>query len=156
MKYLFIISLMFVFVAGCTKMEEKKSNTSGNMNPQENTTQKQMPNNMGNPHEQGMQQKQTEIDPKIAELSKDAFDFEKTYESNKSAGNKKKLIEKHLAAGNSMMPGGDMSHMNKQMFRDALKHFRRVLELEPDNKEAKDGKLQIEDMYNAIGMPIPQ
>jgi hypothetical protein len=36
-----------------------------------------------------------------------------------------------------------------------LKKYRRVLELDPGNTEASENKKQIEDIYQSMGMPIP-
>jgi hypothetical protein len=43
----------------------------------------------------------------------------------------------------------------KKKYKPALKRYRRVLELDPSNKEAADNKKQIEDIYQSMGMPIP-
>ena len=37
-----------------------------------------------------------------------------------------------------------------------LKHFKRVLELEPDNADAKAGREEIVQMYEMIGVPLPE
>ena len=43
----------------------------------------------------------------------------------------------------------------KKKYRPALRRYRRVLELDPSNKEAAANKKQIEDIYESMGMPIP-
>jgi hypothetical protein len=44
---------------------------------------------------------------------------------------------------------------SKKKYRPALARYRRVLELDPSNKEAKENKEQIEEIYESMGMPIP-
>jgi hypothetical protein len=43
----------------------------------------------------------------------------------------------------------------KKKYRPALQRYRKVLELDPSNKEAKENKQQIEDIYKSMGMPVP-
>ena len=40
--------------------------------------------------------------------------------------------------------------------RPALKYYREVLKADPKNEEALKNKKQIEDIYESMGMPIPQ
>lgn len=161
MKKLLFIALAGMIIAGCSKMEEKKPGSETKNNVQ---NENEMPNPHGdmtgmdnmNSDELGKMDMQTESgkDPKAGEISKTAFDFEKSYEKDKSAGNKKLLIEKHMAAGNYLMFEANVPP--KEKYGPALKHFRRVLELEPGNAEADRNKKQIEEIYEMMGRPIPQ
>lgn len=152
-----ILSLSALIFFGCSKMEEKKSGSE--TGPQSN--QQMPPVNKNNPHsDQQMDNNNMqpqEIDKKSLELSDAANNFEKEYEKNKSEKNKSELIKKHLEAGKSLFPTeGEPHSMNKEVFRKAYKHYKRVLELDPNNKDAALGKKKIEDMYSLIGMPVPE
>ncbi len=153
MKYLTLLTIILVFIAGCSKMEEKKE-TTGN---------KTMPpvtkDGMNNPHSDmpGMQNNSdSKGNEQALKLSQEAFEFEKIYEKNKDEKTKKQLIEKHLAAAKELSPSTNPEHMNKETIRTSLKHFKRVLELEPDNADAKAGKEEIVQMYEMIGVPLPE
>jgi hypothetical protein len=43
----------------------------------------------------------------------------------------------------------------KKKYKPALKHYRRILELDPSNAEAQRNKTQIEEIYTSMGRPIP-
>ena len=138
---LLTVILTIATLGGCSKMEEKKTNSS--------TTQQQMPQM---PPDHGKMQTNDEA----MKLSQEALDFEKVYEKDKSAKNKEELIKKNLAAGLALSPKQDMGHMNKESIRLALKHLRRVMQLDPNNKDASDELKSIEDMYKQIGRPLPE
>ncbi len=151
-----LILISFLF-AGCSKMEEKKLT--------DNKTQQNQNTTPGNPHgnmSQDNQQKtdntdmasEDASDPQAEKLSKEAFDFESVYSKNKTDENKKLLAEKHLDAGNYLMFKANLNP--KKKYGPALKHYNRVLDLEPDNNEAKANKKQIEDIYEMMGRPIPK
>lgn len=120
-------------------MEEKKSSSQTSQQQQTG----QMPQAQA-PNEDAMK------------LSKEAFEFDKVYEKDKSQKNKQELIKKHLEAGLKLSPNQDMSHMNKESIRLSYKHLKRVLEIDPNNKDAQDAKQMIEDMYKQIGKPVPE
>ena len=156
MKKLVLIAVMALLVAGCSKMEEKKPGSEKNMS--------QDKENMQNPHGNmpgGDQTNQsnmdsapeTATDPKADELSKGAYDFEANYKKDNGDAVKKQLIEKHMTAGNYLMFEANLSP--KKKYKPALKHYRRVLELDPSNAEAQRNKAQIEEIYTSMGRPIP-
>ena len=58
-----------------------------------------------------------------------------------------------MAAANYLMFEANLSP--KKKYRPALRRYRRVLELDPKNKEAQVNKKQLEDIYQSMGMPIP-
>jgi len=158
MKYTLILILSVFLFAGCTKTEQKK----GSGETSQNNTQTD-PGNKGpmtNPHTTGDKtQDNTDAAPENAtdqaadKLSKEAFDFEATYKKDNSEKNKLSLIEKHLNAGNYLMFKANLNP--KKKYAPALKHYRRVLELDPKNIEAAQNKKQIEDIYEMMGRPIP-
>jgi hypothetical protein len=160
MKKILTLLISLLFIAGCTKMEDKKSsNTDKTTMP--NTEQKKDPHT-------GMNMQQTPKDStpdmdnapsgtkdaKAEELSKTAFDFDKVYEKNKNDDNKKKYIDKHLAAGLYLTYEANLNP--KEKYGPALKHFRKVLEVDPQNQEAMQNKQQIEDIYTSMGRQIPE
>ena len=96
----------------------------------------------------------TEGDDKLAEnLTKAADDADAKYQKSKSDEDKKAAVEKQMEAANYLMFQADLPP--KQKYRPALKRYRRVLELDPGNKEAAANKQQIEDIYKSMGMEIP-
>jgi hypothetical protein len=159
MKITLILFFTALLFTGCSKMEEKKQNQPETKQPIEN---------MKNPHTQGdmkdgsQNQKgdmtdmtpESSVDEKADKLIKEANDFENIYKSKNSDENKKLLLEKHMAAGNYLMFQADLNP--KKKYGPALKHFNRVLELDSKNQEAMNNKLQIEDIYQSMGRPIPK
>ncbi|MBN1633822.1 MAG: hypothetical protein JW917_06630 [Ignavibacteria bacterium] len=146
MKRILVLLFSATVIAGCDRMEEKK--TTGN---QENQNTKQIPSDT-----KGNMNSTAGTDSVALKLSQDAYEFEKVYEKNKTAADKQELIRKHLSAGNAFSPDGNVHHMNRESFRTSLKHYRRVLELDPLNNAAKEGKELIEGMYKQIGLPVPE
>lgn len=67
---------------------------------------------------------------------------------------KKELAEATYQVGHTMMLNPELPPRVK--YRGALKHFRRVLELDPKHAKAAEEKKTIEDIYQSMGMPIPQ
>lgn len=149
MKRLLILFFSAFILAGCSKMEEKKT-----PNTQEQQNTKKTPTDMKDPHSN--MSSTTGLDSAALKISQVAYDFEKVYEKNKTNENKQELIKKHLAAGNAFSPDGNMQHMSRESFRTSLKHYKRVLELDPENSEAKKGRETIEAMYKQIGLPVPE
>jgi len=163
MRKLLLLTLFAALIAGCSKMEEKKPG----MDNSKNTTQNQQGNNQ-DPHSQmppnhpdisqNTQGNMTDAagddakDPKADELSKGAYDFENSFKKDNNL--KKELIQKHMTAGNYLMFEANLSP--KKKYKPALKHYRRVLELDPSNSEAQRNKAQIEEIYTSMGRPIPQ
>jgi hypothetical protein len=154
MKKLLLLTLFVALLAGCSKMEEKKSTT-------ENKTMPPVKPGTENPHqtEQGdMKGNQTDMagddaqDSKAEELSKGAYDFENNYKKDNNL--KKDLVSKHMTAGNYLMFEANLSP--KKKYKPALKHYRRVLELDPSNAEAQRNKTQIEEIYTSMGREIPK
>ena len=139
MKKVILLLFALALFSGCTKMEEKKSSSQTSQQQQTG----QMPQAQA-PNEDAMK------------LSKEAFEFDKVYEKDKSQKNKQELIKRHLEAGLILSPNQDMSHMNKESIRLSYKHLKRVLEIDPNNKDAQDAKQMIEDMYKQIGKPVPE
>ncbi len=92
-------------------------------------------------------------DPKADQLIKDADDADSKYEKTKSDADKKNCILKQMTAANYLMYEANLSP--KKKYKPALKRYNRVLELDPNNTEAKDNKKQIEDIYQSMGKPIP-
>jgi len=149
MKRLLVLFFSAAIIAGCAKMEDKKTSDT-----QEQQNTKKTPSDMKDPHSN--MSSTTGTDSAALKISQDAYEFEKIYEKNKTEANKKELIKKHLAAGNAFSPDGNMQHMGRESFRTSLKHYKRVLELDPENAEAKEGKETIEAMYKQIGLPVPE
>jgi hypothetical protein len=92
-------------------------------------------------------------DPKADELSKIADDADAKYQKSKSDADKSECIKKQLTAANYLMFEANLSP--KKKYKPALQRYRRVLELDPGNAEAKENKNQIEEIYQSMGMPIP-
>lgn len=65
------------------------------------------------------------------------------------------LRDTHLHYGTWLMYHAEMIHMTERMPM-ALSHFRRVLELDPQNRQAQANIRQIEDIYRSMNREIPQ
>lgn len=158
MKKLLLLTLFVALLAGCSKMEDKKSTTEnktmppvkpGTENPHQNMNQTEQGDMKGNQTDMAGEDAQ---DKKAEEFSKSAYDFETNYKKDNSL--KKDLIAKHMAAGNYLMFEANLSP--KKKYKPALKHYRRVLELDPSNAEAQRNKTQIEEIYTSMGREIPK
>jgi tetratricopeptide (TPR) repeat protein len=75
-------------------------------------------------------------------------------ESGKASEKKAELIKAYMEFANYMTFSAPLPPAIK--YRPALKAYRRVLELEPMHAEAQKNKAQIEEIYKAMGRPIPQ
>ncbi|MCH8556845.1 MAG: hypothetical protein LAT84_03435 [Balneolia bacterium] len=60
----------------------------------------------------------------------------------------------HLHYGNWLMYQAETIHMTERMPM-ALAHFRRVLQLDPNNRQAQANIQQIEEIYESLGREIP-
>jgi hypothetical protein len=160
LKKFIILSLFIVFalftLSSCTK-EVPKELLKSNEDNKKQFSEQQMPND--SIHKNLMKNNdqtdsKTEGDDKLAEeLTKEADAADAKYEKSKSDADKKAAVEKQMEAANYLMFQADLPP--KQKYRPALKRYRRVLELDPANKEAAANKKQIEDIYESMGMPIP-
>lgn len=65
------------------------------------------------------------------------------------------LRDTHLHYGTWLMYHAETIHMTERMPM-ALAHFRRVLELDPQNRQAQANIRQIEDIYRSMNRDIPQ
>jgi hypothetical protein len=157
--YISFITLIVITMSSCTKEVPKDLQTQ---NQTQQKTQidpsKQMPNdsihrNLKPDSEQTTQNDTSKGDPKAEKMTKEADDADAKFQKSKSDADKKTAIEKQLAAANYLMFGADLSP--KKKYRPALKRYNRVLELDPTNEEAKQNKLQIEDIYKSMGVPVP-
>jgi tetratricopeptide (TPR) repeat protein len=82
-------------------------------------------------------------------------DLDAAYQKNpKSAEYKKALANAHFANGNFMMNNANMPPMRK--YPGALRAFRKTVELDPTNTQAKTHIKTIEDIYKSMGRPVPQ
>ena len=161
LKKTFILGLFVVFAAfifsSCTKEvpkdllksnEENKTPISQQQMPDDSIHRNLMKNNDMNSNSS------SEDDEKLVEtLTKEADDADAKYEKTKSEADKKAAIERQMEAANFLMFQADLPP--KKKYRPALKRYRRVLELDPENKEAFANKKQIEDIYESMGRPIP-
>jgi hypothetical protein len=157
LPFILIISA-FIF-SSCTKEIPKEMQ---NTNKQAPLSNQNMPNDsihrnlqkgtdQGNPSGDVSQKNE---DPKADQLTKDADDADSKYQKTKSDADKKIVVEKQMAAANYLMFDADLTP--KKKYRPALRRYRRVLELDPSNREAAANKKQIEDIYQQMGMPIPE
>ena len=65
------------------------------------------------------------------------------------------LRDTHLLYGNWLMYHAETIHMTDRMPK-ALRHFRRVIEIDPDNRTARSNIDQIETIYRQMGRDIPE
>ena len=97
--------------------------------------------------------KDTEGDTKAQDMMKAADDAEAKYIKSKSDADKKEYITKQMGAANYLMFEANLSP--KKKYKPALQRYNKVLEIDPKNAEAMENKKQIEDIYQSMGMPIP-
>jgi tetratricopeptide (TPR) repeat protein len=150
-----LLLIMAFFLTSCTKNVPPELVDKNKKTP---ITTGEMPNDSIHRNIQPKGQNQTNTDDgkgdeKADKYMKDADDADSKYEKSKSEADKKDAIVKQLGAANYLMFEANLSP--KKKYKPALKRYRRVLELDPSNKEAKDNKQQIEDIYQSMGMPIP-
>lgn len=149
MKYILTAILLSVMISGCSKMEEKKPTGDSKMPGKENSKMPGSDNTSKNESNSAGQK-----DEKAETLTKSADEPVTKYASDKSESNKKNVVSTCLAAGNYLMFEAGLPPREK--YRPALKYYREVLKADPKNEEALKNKKQIEDIYESMGMPIPQ
>lgn len=154
---LFTITLYLgIWVLACTKEVPKDMMNNQQKGPQNQQQTQQMPDD--DIHRNLEKNKSadtsgTKGDPMADQMMKEADDAEAQYQKTKSEADKKLCIEKQLAAANYLMFDANLSP--KKKYRPALQRYRRVLELDPKNQAAMENKKQIEDIYQSMGMPVP-
>ena len=67
---------------------------------------------------------------------------------------KQSLISAHMKFGHYFMFNDTLAP--KVKYPNALKHYREVLKLDPNNQDAKDNAQQIIDIYKMMGREVPQ
>lgn len=156
---LFSVALIAVLFTACTKEVPKE--LLNNQKPQQNQQQQpvdknQMPDdsihrNLSKTNTDNT--KDTEGDTKAQDMMKAADDAEAKYVKSKSEADKKEYITKQMGAANYLMFEANLSP--KKKYKPALQRYNKVLEIDPKNAEAMENKKQIEDIYQSMGMPIP-
>ena len=156
---LFSVALIAVLFTACTKEVPKE--LLNNQKPQQNQQQQpgdknQMPDdsihrNLSKTNTDNT--KDTEGDTKAQDMMKAADDAEAKYVKSKSDADKKEYITKQMGAANYLMFEANLSP--KKKYKPALQRYNKVLEIDPKNAEAMENKKQIEDIYQSMGMPIP-
>ena len=66
---------------------------------------------------------------------------------------KQSLISAHMKFGHYFMFNDTLAP--KVKYPSALKHYREVLKLDPNNQDAKDNAQQITDIYKMMGKEVP-
>jgi len=146
-------------LTSCTKEVPKEMQNTDKQAPPINP-QTQMPDddihrNLGKNQDQttDTDTSKSKGDPKAEQLSTEADNADAQFQKTKSDADKKNCIIKQLTAANYLMFEANLSP--KKKYKPALKRYNRVLELDPGNAEAMENKKQIEDIYQSMGMPIP-
>ncbi len=156
---LFSLALVAVIFSACTKEIPKE--LLNNQKPQQNQQQQQVDKNQmpdDSIHRNLSKtntdnSKDTEGDTKAQDMMKAADDAEAKYIKSKSDADKKEYITKQMGAANYLMFEANLSP--KKKYKPALQRYNKVLEIDPKNAEAMENKKQIEDIYQSMGMPIP-
>jgi len=138
-----IIFIPLLILTGCVKKEEDILKQMKEKPTQENI---KMPDD-------SVHRNLSSGDETAVKLIKAADEADSAYTRNSSEENKKICIEKHMAAANYLMFEANLSP--KKKYPPALRRYRRVLQLDPANKEALENKNEIEDIYRSMGMSIP-
>ena len=149
-KAVFILAILTSLLPGCSKQTPKDTQNTqqapNNQMPDDSIHKNPMKNSNNDPTD-------TKGDDKAEQLSKEADDADSQFQKTKSDADKKTAIDKQMKAANYLMFEANLSP--KKKYRPALKRYRRVLELDPKNEEAQKNKKQLEDIYQSMGMPIP-
>ena len=157
---LFMYSFTAVFTAfiftACTKEVPKE--LLNNQKPQQQQQQvdkNTMPDDSihRNLKQNTDSQTDTKGDPKADEFMKAADDAEAQFMKSKSDADKKNYILKQMTAANYLMFEANLSP--KKKYKPALQRYNKILEIDPKNAEAMANKKQIADIYESMGMPIP-
>lgn len=152
------VALIAVFLTACTKEVPKEllNNQKPQQNQQQQVDKNQMPDDSihrnlskTNTDNSG----DTQGDTKAQDMMKAADDAEAKYMKSKSDADKKDYITKQMGAANYLMFEANLSP--KKKYKPALQRYNKVLEIDPKNAEAMENKKQIEDIYQSMGMPIP-
>jgi len=150
--------LSTIIAAGCTKEIPKEllNNQKPQQNQQQQVEKEKMPDdsihrNLSKTNTDS--QTDTQGDTKAADMMKAADDAEAKFMSSKSDADKKEYITKQMSAANYLMFEANLSP--KKKYKPALQRYNKVLALDPKHAEALENKKQIEDIYQSMGMPIP-
>lgn len=155
---IFSAVLIAVAFTACTKEVPKEllNNQKPQQNQQQQVDKNQMPDDSihrnlskTNTDNSG----DTQGDTKAQDMMKAADDAEAKYIKSKSEADKKEYITKQMGAANYLMFEANLSP--KKKYKPALQRYNKVLEIDPKNAEAMENKKQIEDIYQSMGMPIP-
>lgn len=162
-KIMVVVFSLFL-LSSCTKdvpkelLQDQNSKKQNQQQSNQQQSNQQMPDdsihrNLGRNQNNNEDKSDVKGDAKAEQMIKEADDAEVKYERSKSESDKKTCITKQLSAANYLMFEANLSP--KKKYRTALQRYRRVLELDPGNKEAAENKKQIEDIYQSMGMPVP-
>jgi hypothetical protein len=160
-RYITFFTLLtgVIFITSCTKnvppemQDKQKTPITTNQMPNDSIHKNLMQKDGQNQKQDQMNTDDSKGDEKADKIAKDADDADAKYMKSKSDADKKDAIFKQLSAANYLMFEANLAP--KKKYKPALKRYRRVLELDPANEEAKQNKQQIEDIYQSMGMPIP-
>lgn len=95
------------------------------------------------------------LTPEMKEMVEKVKKAQSAYDANKTdAKAKSGLAAAKLTYGNALRDSEKLPFSIK--YRAALKMYRQVLELDPQNKEATEKKTEIESIYKSMGRPIPE
>ncbi|HEX2786748.1 MAG TPA: hypothetical protein VHP32_02505 [Ignavibacteria bacterium] len=133
-------------------MEEKKPTVTPGGQQNQNQTNQQ--DGIQNPHSNFDSKTSNSGDQQAENLKQQAEDSYTVYKKESSDFNKQDAINKNMAAGMYYTYDADLPPKDK--YRPALRFFRVVLELDPNNKDAKENKEKIEEIYTMMGKPVPQ
>lgn len=149
MNKIIIIFLIPVVLFGCSKLQDKKTTEDSKVPVQQTPSVPKTEKNL-----QSENKSSGQTDEKAIELAKSADEAITKYAADKSEAAKNNVITKCLAAANYIEFEANLPAREK--YRPALKYYRKVLELDPDNADAEKNKKEIEDIYKQMGMPVPQ
>jgi hypothetical protein len=97
----------------------------------------------------------TPAPPRQVEKPDALVELEKKYDANpQDADSRTKLVQATYEFGKKV--NYDPELMPRVKYPQALRLFRRVLELDPSHEQAKAEKEQIESIYRSMGRPIPE
>jgi hypothetical protein len=153
---LLLLAVGLGVVTGCTKSEQAENSAASPPGPPgANPMSAPGPPGAPNAAPAGGASSAAAGEAPHPEMAKKVSELEAAYAKNPSdAGTKKQLVSATYEYGHTVMTDPNLSPRIK--YRAALKEFRRVLELDPNHKQAASEKEMIESIYRQMGRPIPQ
>jgi len=152
----FTLLLAVLLIAGCTT--EKETETDQSAADQSGDVQKSIESD--EPGGQPAQKRDistealVKIDPEIRRFADAVEEAKENFEKSGDVTDAEKVVKAHVEFGDYMTYESIVSPQQGKYHR-ALIEYRHAMKLDPHNQKVQDEIIQIEDIYNSMGRPIP-